>query len=433
MTGTTLDVAIGLVFIFMLFSLFLSTALEAVASALKLRARALEITIAQLIQDPSAIPFGANGAAKGVFGFLDWLYKLKERIRIKAGGPPAALLADRVDPAQPERHEGPTEGPDDIVVSAPLRFADVYEHPLVGAIPGQRPSYVPAKNFTSALLYVIGAGGQGNLQTDLEQGIAALPQGQMRTALTTALHEAEGDMDKLREGVERWYDNAMDRLSGEYKRFSQAALFLFALVLAATFDIDAIRIAERLYVDSTLRGAISSMAVTYVDQHPNGPPAVPVPPAHGAEQAPESGAPHQPQGATPTASEPKLPATTSAPAAAPSNPSPSATPASADADVAALTARLEAIKAAQRPLDDVLGLFRSDQPGAKKAPPKPPFWQELRIKPLTAIGDLLSMAIGLLATALAGMLGAPFWFDILQRLVNLRGSGPKPSAGKAGK
>ena len=31
-------------------------------------------------------------------------------------------------------------------------------------------------------------------------------------------------------------------------------------------------------------------------------------------------------------------------------------------------------------------------------------------------------------TALAGMLGAPFWFQLLQRFVNLRGAGAKPAA-----
>jgi len=39
--------------------------------------------------------------------------------------------------------------------------------------------------------------------------------------------------------------------------------------------------------------------------------------------------------------------------------------------------------------------------------------------------------IGILVTALAGMLGGPFWFDVLQRMVNLRASGAKPApAGK---
>jgi len=39
-------------------------------------------------------------------------------------------------------------------------------------------------------------------------------------------------------------------------------------------------------------------------------------------------------------------------------------------------------------------------------------------------------AAGWLLTALAGMLGAPFWFELLQRLVNLRGVGPKPETAR---
>jgi hypothetical protein len=40
---------------------------------------------------------------------------------------------------------------------------------------------------------------------------------------------------------------------------------------------------------------------------------------------------------------------------------------------------------------------------------------------------------GWLATACSALFGAPFWFDLLQRLVNLRGTGPKPqSDGQSG-
>jgi hypothetical protein len=38
---------------------------------------------------------------------------------------------------------------------------------------------------------------------------------------------------------------------------------------------------------------------------------------------------------------------------------------------------------------------------------------------------------GWLATACSALFGAPFWFGLLQRLVNLRGSGPKPSGASA--
>jgi len=37
--------------------------------------------------------------------------------------------------------------------------------------------------------------------------------------------------------------------------------------------------------------------------------------------------------------------------------------------------------------------------------------------------------VGWLLTASAALFGAPFWFDLLQRVVQLRSTGPKPDAG----
>jgi hypothetical protein len=39
--------------------------------------------------------------------------------------------------------------------------------------------------------------------------------------------------------------------------------------------------------------------------------------------------------------------------------------------------------------------------------------------------------LGWLATACSALFGAPFWFGLLQRLVNVRGAGPKPAAAQA--
>lgn len=39
---------------------------------------------------------------------------------------------------------------------------------------------------------------------------------------------------------------------------------------------------------------------------------------------------------------------------------------------------------------------------------------------------LVAKIIGLAATVLAIMMGAPFWFDVLNKVSNLRSSGPKP-------
>jgi len=44
-----------------------------------------------------------------------------------------------------------------------------------------------------------------------------------------------------------WFDNAMDRLSGAYKRKTQLVSFLVALILSATLNIDSIRVAHELW------------------------------------------------------------------------------------------------------------------------------------------------------------------------------------------
>ena len=45
-----------------------------------------------------------------------------------------------------------------------------------------------------------------------------------------------------------------------------------------------------------------------------------------------------------------------------------------------------------------------------------------------SVGAGLFLFCGWLVTAISVLFGAPFWFDLLQRLVNLRGTGRKPAA-----
>jgi hypothetical protein len=45
-------------------------------------------------------------------------------------------------------------------------------------------------------------------------------------------------------------------------------------------------------------------------------------------------------------------------------------------------------------------------------------------------GMLISMMFGWLLTAIAVSLGAPFWFDVLRRVSNIRNSGPVPERGE---
>src|SRR5205807_167135 len=89
---------------------------------------------------------------------------------------------------------------------------------------------------------------------DLERGIAALLEkmsgdaalDQARHAVLTLVNAAAGDAQKARENIEFWFDMAMDRVSGGYKRRAQRALFVIGLVVAIGLNIDTVRILRDL-------------------------------------------------------------------------------------------------------------------------------------------------------------------------------------------
>jgi hypothetical protein len=49
----------------------------------------------------------------------------------------------------------------------------------------------------------------------------------------------------------------------------------------------------------------------------------------------------------------------------------------------------------------------------------------------TDVASLVKKILGLLLTTFAVSLGAPFWFDVLKKVVNLRGAGPAPQTASA--
>ncbi len=325
MFGPILDVAIGLVFTFLLFSILLSTVTEALAAVLRLRARALEDAFVRLIENP-ATPKTLLSYFVGLFG------KAK-----KTRGP------------------GPAGG---------LAYEAVYNHPLVGGDQGRgMPSYVPPEQFASALLAVLRGAASGALVADVTAGVAALPPGKLRDALTAIVQEAQGDWDKLKKGVEDWFNAAMDRLSGDYKRFAQLAAFVIALGLAIGFNVDTVHVAYRLYNEPALRETMVRAAGDFVKT--NGPP-----------------------GQTSCA--------------------PSATPGLDD---------LKPCKDAIEKASSVLLITA-------------PVGWDPKIDQAELPRIVASSLLGWLVTALAGMMGAAYWFQLLVKLINLRGTGPKPEEKK---
>ena len=227
------------------------------------------------------------------------------------------------------------------------------------------------------------------IETIEKQGLFAKTEA--GKSIILLLHEAGDDAEKARRNVENWYNDAMDRVGGWYKQKTQIVIFAVALIVCTALNIDAIKISETLWRDIALRQALVEMAsstdiTSLMAQQP-------------AEQR------------TPTAEDDK---------------SPELPDSQVEADTA--TTRADAIKGIEqsaRTAGALIGQIRElHLPIGWKKPDGQ--WA------VAGFGfmEWLVKILGILITTFAGSLGAPFWFQLLNKIVDLRAAGKQP--GKSG-
>lgn len=177
----------------------------------------------------------------------------------------------------------------DQLLQNPELTAAVYQHPLVdGLYQGEYqpppddfslfprrsnlPSYIPAGNFALALLDIVargsdyrdpsGAGPETPLLSlaNVRQSIGSVPDPRVRRAILTAVDRADGDFGRAQANLEAWFNSGMDRVSGWYKRRTQLYLLLVGTALAVGLNANTIAIAEHLYRDDRARASIVAQA-----------------------------------------------------------------------------------------------------------------------------------------------------------------------------
>src|SRR6266571_2841812 len=225
----------------------------------------------------------------------------------------------------------------------------IYEHPLVYSLfakpysPGARtlPSYIPARNFALALMDLIGEGaakgatGPGstspsegalaNLRAAVEKNTTLPPN--VKTALLTFV-DASNNPTKVRENIENWFDSSMDRVSGFYKRRSQLIILLLGLALSILLNVDSIALVRTLSTDRAMRDSLVAAAQEYAKNNPT-----PTPKASPSSSPSPSRSPKVPNSPPIRSSPAKSPANTAPAGTSPSptssptaSPSPSTTP-----------------------------------------------------------------------------------------------------------
>lgn len=308
------------------------------------------------------------------------------------------------------------------MLQSPDLVRSLYEHPLVSSLfqnsysPAARnlPSYIPARNFALALMDLIGNHGAGAATADstspptdaldkLRAAVGAnktLPD-QVKKALLIFV-DSSSHPAKVRESIENWFDSAMDRVSGVYKRRTQLILFLLGLVLSILLNANSITLIRALSSDRVLRDSLVAAAPEFVRNNPlpspspsSAPVSAPSPSPTPAGASTPAGAQSSPATPTPAASPASAPAS---PAVAAASPSPKAC--KEDTPECRIANNLAQIKSLELPI----GWTQSVRDDFKK----------------DFFGSLILGFIGWLITALALSLGAPFWFDILNKFMVVR-------------
>jgi hypothetical protein len=81
------------------------------------------------------------------------------------------------------------------------------------------------------------------------------------------LEKADHNLAAMRLNSETWFNESMDRLSGWYKRKATLLAFLIGLVLAAILNVDSIVLAEHLWKEPAVRQALAASATTFIEEN----------------------------------------------------------------------------------------------------------------------------------------------------------------------
>ncbi|MDB4882773.1 MAG: hypothetical protein JWL95_1539 [Gemmatimonadetes bacterium] len=221
-----LEVAIGVILVFLLVSIICTAVREGIEGFLKTRAAFLEHGIRELLHDT-----GAVGVARSFYTH-PLIY---------------GLYAHRYEP--------PTSG----------------GRPSSVARGRNLPTYIPSRNFALALMDIAARGPAGQVSVSdaaspvlslasVRANLVNIENASVQRVLLTAIDTAQGDLDKAVANIAAWYDSAMDRVSGAYKRSTQKMLLVIGLVVAVVLNVDALTIANFLYRNDAARSAIVARA-----------------------------------------------------------------------------------------------------------------------------------------------------------------------------
>jgi hypothetical protein len=372
--STILDVAIGISFVFMLLSVIASAVTEAISGILSLRSVTLRQGIERLLKDRTltdkiyAHPL-VDGLTKD--DDSDPSYIPSDHFA-RAVIDAVVGWKDGADHAQRPERMGLVRG----ILSIPIRALRGFFRrlwPRVDRVESE-PRKVAAslEEFKKRLADA----------TDFEEDT--------RVALTALVSDASvKTLEDASQQIATWFDRSMDSVSGWYKRSAHILISLVGLGSAVVLNVDTFLVVDSLNRDAVMRESVAAAVVeTMKSESPMAQTAAEV---AGEQKATANAKPQE------IFSDEKK-------------------------TEALVRKRVVAVK---RGLDELTLPMGWPEGRAFFCKPAQDVECDRRSVPAT-LGGFGRRFGGWLFTAIAIALGAPFWFDLLNKLINLRAAAPPP-------
>jgi hypothetical protein len=257
-------------------------------------------------------------------------------------------------------------------------ISSLYNHPFINSLfsgsyiakkTSNLPSYIPSANFALALIDL-------KSQSEGQAPALVLPD-KVKKGFAAIEKAVDDDKDKIQKSIEGWYDSSMDRVSGWYKRRTQWWILGIAAVITISVNADSVLIAKRLSTDKTLREAAVSAAQNEIKKPATQPTSSEMPQSGNTSTEGISGS----------------------------------TERSGDQAIETIRTKLSELDGVGFPIGWDADVTQ---------------WKKDR-QPLASFRDAVRFAIstyphfpGWALTILAIMLGAPFWFDVLNKFMVVR-------------
>ncbi|MBS1744979.1 MAG: hypothetical protein JST21_02290 [Bacteroidetes bacterium] len=267
--NVALDVFIGLVFVFLLYSLMATIIQEIIATRFAFRAKILEKAIVRMLED---------GISKNSMTYVDRLNGLLHLFNLKS-----ILKKKKVAPW-------------------------FYAHPLIKYLAEDnwysKPAYISPSNFSKVILDLlkgkenapsqtlqsvndsvmrgvikklkIGMEDKGNpavrhlIKMNAEDRTveeSGLNENEVKLSESTAFFiqslwkDSGADIEVFKAKLEQWFNDTMERSTGWFKKYTRIVLFVIGLSVAIIFNVDSLAIRKILTSNRTAREQMVQMAI----------------------------------------------------------------------------------------------------------------------------------------------------------------------------